>query len=498
MDKKLKSILKKEKLEHLLSVFVDQGITDSILGDLSDGDLRDLGIDKLGERKRLLTAFSAPSDSTSAEKKRPLVSRQEDFSYEAANGEITITGFRGKGFVVIPETFDDLPLPVRHIGDGAFKDHGGLLSIVIPDGVTSIGDSAFSGCSSLTSVTLPNSIVSIGHFAFSGCSSLTSIALPNSVVSIGDSAFSGCSSLTSVTLPSSAVSIGDSAFSGCQCLASLTISDSAWNYSSIAFDEYNCPAVQNAYLAWACSRKVGTKVAAKSVVAMVKVEGGTLPQGSEVAGTKVARFEIGKFAVTMQEWKGVRSWAMANGFGLEVGESWGDKHPVTCVSWYDCVKWCNAKSLMEKLEPVYGVKGHDGYFCRGEFGNDGSENVVLKPQSTGYRLPTEAEWEWAARGGRNKQGHTFAGSNNLNIVGWYSENSAGTTHAVGEKIANELGLRDISGNVWEWCCDLNESNRLLRGGSWSSPQHACAVGFRSRSNPGERIYYFGFRLARSL
>ena len=299
MDKKLKALLKKEKLEHLQPLFVEQGITDSILGDLSDGDLRDLGIDKLGERKRLLAAF------------------------QGASG-------------------------------------------------------------------------------------------------------------------------GDS-----------------------------------------------------SLGAMLEVEGGTIPKVSEIAGAKVASFEIGKFVVTMEEWQGVRSWAMANKFGFEVGESGGPKHPVTMVNWCDCVKWCNAKSLMEGLDPVYGVKGQDGYYCREEFGREGSENVVLKPRANGYRLPTEAEWEWAARGGRNTQGYTFAGSNNLNAVGWYGENSGGAAHAVGEKTANELGLHDMSGNVWEWCWDLNASCRRIRGGSWGNDAEFCAVGHRANYYPDLRNDHIGFRLARS-
>ena len=85
---------------------------------------------------------------------------------------------------------------------------------------------------------------------------------------------------------------------------------------------------------------------------LVEIEGGTLPETSKLSGAKVGPFEIGKYAVTMEEWKSVRSWGIANGFGVEVGTAGGSRHPVTEVNWYDCVKWCNAKSVMEGLEPV--------------------------------------------------------------------------------------------------------------------------------------------------
>ena len=206
MDAKLKSILQKEKLEHLLPIFTDQGVTDSILGDLSADDLRDLGIEKLGERKRLLSAFAeeiAPVATDKLERDEPPATRQEDFTYEAANGEITITGFRGKGHVVIPNKFDDLPLPVRAIGREAFKDNSMLVSIIIPEGVTSIGESAFHGCNSLLSVKIPDSVTSIGNFSFSGCANLINITIPDGVTNIDTNMFGGCKSLMHIEVRAS-------------------------------------------------------------------------------------------------------------------------------------------------------------------------------------------------------------------------------------------------------------------------------------------------------
>ena len=118
-----------------------------------------------------------------------------------------------------------IPDTVTSIGDYAFWNCNSLTSITIPDGVTSIGEDAFRDCSSLTSITIPEGVTSIGYGAFDGCSSLTSITIPSSVTSIGRYAFSGCTVLTNITIPSSVTSIGFAAFSGCTGLASVTFED---------------------------------------------------------------------------------------------------------------------------------------------------------------------------------------------------------------------------------------------------------------------------------
>ena len=131
-----------------------------------------------------------------------------------------------------------IPNSVTSIGADAFHGCYSLTSVVIPNSVTSLGESAFQGCSSLTSIEIPNSVTSIGADAFHGCYSLTSIEIPNSVTSIGRRAFSGCSSLTSVVIPNSATSLGESAFQGCDSLTSVVIGDSVTSIGERAF--YNC------------------------------------------------------------------------------------------------------------------------------------------------------------------------------------------------------------------------------------------------------------------
>jgi formylglycine-generating enzyme required for sulfatase activity len=231
-------------------------------------------------------------------------------------------------------------------------------------------------------------------------------------------------------------------------------------------------------------------------VNMIIVKGGTLPKSSKLSEQHVVTFFIGKYEVTLDEWKNVRTWAVANGYSdLAIGVASAGNHPVQNVSWYDVLKWSNAKSQKEGLMPVYQV---DGAVYK-----TGQSVPTVNSSSNGYRLPTETEWEWAARGGVNSQNYTYSGSNDVNAVAWYDGNSGGMK-AVGTKLANELGFHDMSGNVWEWCWDLQNPlsppSRRLRGGSWANKPDAHALdaqASRSSSAPAATSDSIGFRVARS-
>ena len=219
---------------------------------------------------------------------------------------------------------------------------------------------------------------------------------------------------------------------------------------------------------------------------MVRVEGGTFrmgatsEQGSDADGDEkpvhsvtLSGYYIGKTEVTQVLWEAV--------MGINPSRFKGDYLPVENVSWDDC------QEFIRKLNSMTGQN---------------------------FRLPTEAEWEFACRGGNNSRGYKYSGSNNLGSVAWYDGNSGNKTHPVGTKAPNELGIYDMSGNVWEWCADwygdyssgaqtnptgpYGGSNRVYRGGSWNYDVGRCRSSNRDFYYPWIRDIILGLRLALSL
>jgi formylglycine-generating enzyme required for sulfatase activity len=249
---------------------------------------------------------------------------------------------------------------------------------------------------------------------------------------------------------------------------------------------------------------------------LLPVAGGTFAVGS----TQVAinAFKMARCEVTYELWAEVRSWASTHGY-LELpdgnrGYNGTSNHPVTKVNWYDVIKWCNARSEKEGLTPVYYTRSaQDTIYRTGQI----DINVdAVNWTANGYRLPTEAEWEFAARGGNLSHGYQYSGSDIIGDVAWYQGNSFTSTHTIAQLAPNELGLYDMCGNVWEWCWDwwgsvypsggttnpkgpsMTQLARVIRGGSFGLSESYCRVNSRGNgSNLINRNDNFGFRCVRN-
>ena len=234
----------------------------------------------------------------------------------------------------------------------------------------------------------------------------------------------------------------------------------------------------------------------------VLVEGGTFQMGrcpggrnvTPVRQVTVSCFYMGRFPVTQGEW--YDAMGTRPGFFRLPGNAWRNL-PVEQVRWFDAVEFANELSRQAGLTQAYTITGT---------GND--RTVTWNLNANGYRLPTEAEWEFAARGGTVCHGNfRYSGSNVAGEVAWHLANSGQRTHPVGKLRPNALGLYDMSGNVWEWVWDGYPGNnpmgaalgvaRVVRGGGWLHSAWFMRPVHRFSYSPSFRDFYLGFRLVRS-
>lgn len=238
-----------------------------------------------------------------------------------------------------------------------------------------------------------------------------------------------------------------------------------------------------------------------AILDLVPVPAGTFQMGNAVTGDQnerpVHQVSLDGFLISRTEI--TRAQYRAAGLAPPAKAKAADNEPVAKISWIEALAFCNALSAKEGLDPVYTIKGKT---AEADFGRNG------------YRLPTEAEWEYAARSaGQDRL--DYAGSNKASDVSWYDEDSGNKVQPVALKQPNQLGLFDMSGNVWEWCWDVfvkygtkaqtnptgpapskNSSGRIIRGGSVNFNDSSSRVGFRMAREPETRQADIGFRVVR--
>ncbi len=226
---------------------------------------------------------------------------------------------------------------------------------------------------------------------------------------------------------------------------------------------------------------------------MVEVRGGVLSEESELKGSVVDTFLIGKHMVLQEDWEWVRVWGICNGYDLGAGQGNGSFAPVTHVNWYDAVKWCNAKSEHDGIEPVYTCEG--ATYRKGEFGPSGSKIIQRKANALGYRLPLQTEWEWAAMGGILRQQEMASQAATPR-----NENTIGNWRTARESILNELGIYNMTSNIWEWCWDHDnmETGQRIRCGALNGHGDKGRSLLHISHSPDSRLSVLGFRLARNI
>jgi formylglycine-generating enzyme required for sulfatase activity len=250
---------------------------------------------------------------------------------------------------------------------------------------------------------------------------------------------------------------------------------------------------------------------------MVKVEGGSFLMGADKRDMQAEKdekpqnkvsvdaFYMSKFEVTVWEWK---QYVKSKKMQMPPKQVWGwnDAFPITNITWEDAIGFCNWLSKKHGYIPAYTRRG---------------PILSCNFDSDGYRLPTEAEWEFAARGGVKTKNYKYVGGNEPDRTAWFTTNSEGRPHVYGTRYANELGIHDLNGNVWEWCWDkydvayfadikngratsdnptgaLAGEKRIVKGGSWDSKLNFLRPTNKVATLPGNTFEFYGFRLVRTV
>ncbi len=236
------------------------------------------------------------------------------------------------------------------------------------------------------------------------------------------------------------------------------------------------------------------------LIAMVFVKGDSAVMGSmspdadpdefPLRQLNLKSFYISKFEITQRQWRMI--------FETNPSRFKDDDHPVENVSFYDAVEYCNQKSILDGLQPCYEIRDNEFFW---------------NFDANGYRLPTEAEWEFAAKSGKRYVDEPYSGSNDPDQIGWYNLNSNAATNPAGSLNPNQLGIHDLSGNVYEWVWNWyarysistrefysgpdTGTDKVIRGGSWYHDKHEMRITARNYAKPFIKTNYIGFRVVRN-
>jgi formylglycine-generating enzyme required for sulfatase activity len=402
---------------------------------------------------------------------------EKDFTVETIkeSNSVRITKYAGKSTeLMIPPRIGDRP--VTEIGERAFVKKG-LVLVAIPESVIFIGNMAFAD-NQISTVSIGSNVY-IANNAFDNTGYNSFSAGFYNAQGRKAGVYSNSWRMVSAQ-PMSAPRAGGTT-----------------NSTPAANSQPSAAAVQPV-----STKQTEVVLPLPVPASMVKINGGIFMMGSPSDGpgynpnetrhkVTVSDFYIGNFPVTQKEYQ--------EAMGTNPSKFIADNHPVDSVTWYDAIEYCNKRSQMEGLTPAYIRSG---------------DKVTWNKKANGYRLPTEAEWEYACRAGTTTAYNTGADVITDN-TGWYNANSDGKSHSSGQKPANAWGLYDMHGNVSEWCWDWfnaayysssptkdpagsgSGTNRVLRGGDWSSEDIHVRSARRNSAKPNGEWFSFGFRVVRN-